>query len=880
MKKILSTTLVLSFAFIIYFSAASVSEAKVLFEQSKVGTEYDIFNGAEPITNVLIHRLPQYSGTLPVLNSSGTISYQGTAEWLRLKRISGVECDTRIWLTLSEPDGATRIGDDVLFGRQNGEFCDFKITGPNRTDGKIGIISICYNGQCQFPSNFVLDGSPENEGYVSDGYFAAPESGGWAFQICDIDGCEGGFGSVATTTATTTPPTATSTGASSVLFLPGIMGSRLYEESDICGTGVTEKERWMSTTDCHQIRLLTGMYGDSLNDIYTKDTNEAVIDEAYVFNLYKTFFGELADWKEEGIIEDYALVPYDWRIRLDYLLKTKKDANGKIKYDPNSQITDSYLYKTLMELAENSKTGKVTIVAHSNGGLLTKTLLATLKNMNDPLLDKIDNVILVASPQLGTPGTLLGLLHGDVIGPYGTIISQLTTRRLMNTMPFAFHLLPNASYFNSSGVTVDTPVIKFEAGALTDGLIIKYGNAIETATKMKNFLTLDSGRTKPLVNDLANPEVVPKYLFDNYTDIIDQLMNTWVPPEAMKVYQIAGVGLPTQAGITYFTDRECIARDILKLYKCTVYKNKLGFRVDDTIDGDETVVTPSALSMSDSNENVERWWLNLDKYNSAGIGGSTNINRRHKDILEVQDVIDFVKNTIIPNSGESYEYLTDTAPTLQNESRLVFDLHSPLDLSVVTANGGVISSSTNTIEGAIYKRFGEMQHISIPDNSVKKTVKLNGQATGSFTLEIGEQNGTVITKRHTYSAIPSSTSTKVTLELESSKPIEQAALTVDYDGNGTTEIVYNTTGEVVPEITYATLRTAINNLNIKSVYKTLLIENLKIAEQYQQKPKLKSLERLTLELLKQQVILYEKLKVLTSAQKQVLIDIINKLLSK
>jgi hypothetical protein len=231
-----------------------------------------------------------------------------------------------------------------------------------------------------------------------------------------------------------------------------------------------------------------------------------------------------------------------------------------------------------------------------------------------------------------------------------------------------------------------------------------------------------------------------------------------------------------------------------------------------------------------------------------------------------------------------YQYLTETPPDLPNENRLVFDLHSPLDLSITTDDGGVISSTTVSVEGATYKRFGEMQHISMLDTSVRKTVNLSGEATGSFTLEIGEQRGSLVTKRHTYSAIPSSTSTKVSMILEPNKTIEESLLIVDYDGNGTPEIVYNTQGEVILEVTYQDLKNSVNNLSIKSLYKKLLLENIKIAEQYQVKSvtqsKFKKLELVALNVLKQQVFLYERLKVLTPAQKQELIGIIDKLINK
>jgi hypothetical protein len=665
---------------------------------------------------------------------------------------------------------------------------------------------------------------------------------------------------------------------SSVLFLPGIMGSRLYEESDACASGVSEQERWFSISDCDQLRLKTNVAGESINDIYTKAGNESVIAEAYRFNLYKTFLGALQTWKGTDIISDYKAVPYDWRLRLDDILKAKRDTTtNQVRYDVASTVEEGYLYKTLEELAASSSSGKVTIVAHSNGGLVAKRLLAHLKITNDSLLAKIDNLILVGVPQVGTPSTLLGLLHGDEIGIAGVVVSQQTTRELMNTMPFAFHLLPNQSYFSGGGVSASTPAINFESGSLTTPWANTYGASVTTADALKTFLSTESGRTKPSVSDLETPEVLDTVLF-NYAETTDILLNNWMPPNSLKVYQIAGVGLLTQSGINYFTDSKCVARDVLKLFKCTAYEPKLGMRPNETIDGDETVVVPSALAMSTTTQNVERWWLNLESYNSQ------NFDRRHKDIFEVQDVINFVQNTLQATTTAPYEYLTSTPAVLPPEQRLVFNLHSPLDLKVVASGGKEVSSSTETIEGGIYKRFGEMQHITIPDTGTPVTLKLQGTAYGSFTLEVEEYSGATLDKRHTYSAIPSSTSTEVSMVLSGTTPIEELPLVVDYDGNGTPEISYDTEGEIVTEITYTTLFDALNALTIKPLYKKLLLENAKIAKQFYEKsltqPTYKKKELFALNVLKQQILLYERLQVLTALQKQELVRIVEGLISK
>ncbi len=225
-----------------FFIPFQMTHAAVLYEQSQTGTAYDIF--ADVGTNTGFYtKLPQYSGS-GVVFTGGGVAYTGTAAWLRLKRLSGLSCDAPLSISMYSTDGNTQIG--TIFnssGVATGDYCDFPITGNNRTDQTLGFISICLNGDCDgLTATFVLDGSPKNEGYIVDGTQTIFQPGGWAFQICDDGGCEGGFElatttatstatstdtGTGTTTATTTATSTPSTGASSVLFLPGIQASRL-----------------------------------------------------------------------------------------------------------------------------------------------------------------------------------------------------------------------------------------------------------------------------------------------------------------------------------------------------------------------------------------------------------------------------------------------------------------------------------------------------------------------------------------------------------------------------------------------------------------------------------------------------------------------------
>jgi pimeloyl-ACP methyl ester carboxylesterase len=197
----------------------------------------------------------------------------------------------------------------------------------------------------------------------------------------------------------------TSTLPSNVLFLPGIEGSRLYRPG-----ALGEDRLWEPSSDADAQDLALDLEGQSTrNDIYTKD----VIGTSYVGGpkIYDTFSDTMNTMKSQGTIGDWEAIPYDWRLSLDDILNYGNNVNGKIYYSGTQRATSTpYIIQELKKLAASSHSGKVTIVAHSNGGLVAKRLTQILgESVASQLIDKI---VFVDVPQLGTPKAVAGLLHG------------------------------------------------------------------------------------------------------------------------------------------------------------------------------------------------------------------------------------------------------------------------------------------------------------------------------------------------------------------------------------------------------------------------------------------------------------------------------------
>ncbi|MFC1775694.1 hypothetical protein ACFLY0_02500, partial [Patescibacteria group bacterium] len=411
------------------------------------------------------------------------------------------------------------------------------------------------------------------------------------------------------------------TGYSNVVFLPGHQASRLYEDRTII-----DKKIWEPgfSDDISALHLNTD--GTSKNpDIYTKD----IVDTADVIgptnpNIYlglKVFMNKMVN---DRVINEWKATPYDWRLGLEEILASGKDiGGGKISY---LQSTSSpYILQEIARLAETSQTGSVTLVTHSNGGLLAKILLNQLENNNDPLLEKIDKLILVAVPQLGTPQAVVELLHGGDPGFFSKrILNKKERREFAENMASAYNLLPSQEYFS----IVDTdkqPIVKFSTTtSITADFRTLYGDFIETQIELQKFLLGDDERIKPSPGDINEPNIVNSDLLTKANGI-QAILDTWTPPADLDVVQIAGWGIgDTVRGIEYVEITENICNQDNSACLDTPI---LDPRPITTQDGDGTVVTASAIGLGTS---TPVFYVNNFDHNEELGGGRRN--RKHAEL--------------------------------------------------------------------------------------------------------------------------------------------------------------------------------------------------------------------------------------------------------
>jgi len=525
---------------------------------------------------------------------------------------------------------------------------------------------------------------------------------------------------------------------SSVLFLPGLQASRLYRIN-----GGKEKRLWEPTIGGLGVpELFMNSLGESIrSDIYTRDIIDEAVAPLIGPNIYKSFIKTMDSLRDSGVISDWKPVPYDWRFSLDDTLM-KVDIVGEIE-----------------RLAHDSKTGKVTLVAHSNGGLLAKALMIKLSSL---VLDNlIDRLIFVAVPQTGTPQAIGALLHGYDQG-IRFFLSIKTAVELGINMPSAYNLLPSESYFKS----VIDPVIKIRESS----------ESIASSTVLYNFLS-KKGLNKLLINQAK---------------ITHENTDAWQPPLTVDLVQIAGWGLDTVSGIEYFQGKK-YGKPVI-LYKPII-----------VIDGDNTVVVPSALALATSTQNIDRYWLNLKKYNSQAI------NRKHSDILEVDEVGEFITRLIKKEDALPEYFSTSTPLSEKNNKRLHFVLYSPTaEIHMYDDSGNHVGVSTTSpyideqIPDTYYREFGEVKYISTATSRggyvlIKDMVDNSLNERGSFTLEVDEVYDNFVATSTVFIDIPTQNQNIFILNIPESissiTPME-----VDENNDGAIDF-YIAPGEIpIPEI--------------------------------------------------------------------------------
>ncbi|HBR79013.1 MAG TPA: hypothetical protein DEA46_01130, partial [Candidatus Moranbacteria bacterium] len=570
------------------------------------------------------------------------------------------------------------------------------------------------------------------------------------------------------------------------------------------------------------------------NEIYTKD--EDIIDRAYNKIVYRDFMSYMDILVADNTIKEWKPIPYDWRLPL------QSTVDDGIRLEDGKLID---LLEEVQKLAENSNTGKVTIIGHSNGGLLGKVLIDRLKNIGkDNLVDKF---IMVATPQVGTPKAVAGLLHGSGLS-FPFFLNEKTGRGLAENMSSAYNLLPSKKYFEYA----QTPVVEFEEDVkdIYDFREI-YGNEIgdkdelDSKDELDKFLTGDEGkRSDPDFDDTDSPNVLNENLLNEANDIHDNLLDKWSAPQGMEVIQIAGWGLDTIAGIKY---------DDCDIVFCPDKLSNLDRELVFKKDGDATVVIPSAIIMNDG----EIYYVNIEKYNT-----SNDKYNEHANILEIPQLQEFIKN-ILNNKRDLTNYITTIKPEVTDEDEsLRYKMHSPVAVHLYANNKhtGLIENPNpdsdlvyyeENIPNSYYIEFGETKYLGSPKNGNIR-VELVGEDTGTFTFEIDEIKGLNVSKTTTFKDVPVIKDMKAYLDISENIGIMEIDWNNDDKIDTTIDLEKSNSTETV---SIQLLKEVIKSSHINPILKNHFLNELKVAEKQMKKGKNKNAAKI-LEILENQIEIF------------------------
>ncbi len=576
---------------------------------------------------------------------------------------------------------------------------------------------------------------------------------------------------------------------SSVLFIPGIEASRLYSDKKrIIGT--TTNDLWEPNSNIDVDKLQLDKNIDSKYPIYTND----VMDKAYgVYGIYDKFINKLNSMVSDKKINEWLPFAYDWRYSVsDIVLKPTKHKNS-----------NKTLIEQAIDLAKRSKTGKITIIAHSNGGLVAKELGNELRKRGKEEI--IENVIMVAVPELGTPESILGILHGIGQSFIGKLLpSESSARALALTIPGSYGLIPSYEFFNK----FLNPVVSFYSQKFNGIDMTKYGNDISDYNSLKDFvLSNKDDRKQPKKQDTNYPAIFSNKIF-SLAESLHNNIDKYEFPSFTNVISIIGWGNETTKSIGYTSNKIKIERI-----------NK----------GDGTVLSGSAGNIKGINVYLNQNDIKKDKQKEI----------KHANILESDSILDIVANVI--NKTKTIEiknkdklefdlpkYTSYEEPDIRqfdNVNTLEIYIYSPVDIDIYDDRGGHLGIVANKNPGKWYgipiiedtigapvSLLSEFKNVVLPGDR-KYNIVLKGNGIGLFTMDIIKYVGDmVLVSSTTYPYLP------VTPLMNASTTISSLninpVLYMDNDGDGITDKSVTSNKPFDPESYFDSLNIMIKKLQI------------------------------------------------------------------
>jgi hypothetical protein len=419
---------------------------------------------------------------------------------------------------------------------------------------------------------------------------------------------------------------------SSVLFIPGMQASRIYKKGTL-----GENQLWEPNTVSDISKMYLTKDGYSLDKtLYFKDIIERT-NVLYGGNddieIYRSFIKALDGLNFNFSIQDWQFSAYDWRMSPNIIVTegTRYGFNGQYK-----KMEDQ-----VVQMAQTSKTNKVTLIAHSYGGIVSKRFLAYLVQRGQ--ISLIDKVIFVAVPENGSPSALFALLHGDNqdIGN-GFIVNKTTMRRFAQNMPSLYSILPK----------VNSDLIY---GMQTTNTISIAVPSITSVQDMYGFLFKEIPR--PSTDDwlevnvplIANKKIKQNIDLESGSNFVK--LQADPAYKNIEFYNILGVGLDTPKSIIY-SRKSCQGQYVhpfLMSPNCGLnHEQVYSLLGDGTVLADDVLLNTIKTPVSP----LYRWGYKFI-FNIAEYNRKNNKNYGHSNIISSAPVISTLLQILL-NNIDSY----------------------------------------------------------------------------------------------------------------------------------------------------------------------------------------------------------------------------------
>lgn len=544
------------------------------------------------------------------------------------------------------------------------------------------------------------------------------------------------------------PPTDTP-----IIFLPGIFGSRLYhgEEKVWDGfAGARMRELELNTRGSSKNKITVGETLFTFSALGIKHEVYAPLESFFnCSGIFSSSFVRNIPGNESNCGAPLVSYPYDWRYDVFDILDTGTNYTS----GENVKLVD------LVEHLSNNPTGKVHVVAHSNGGLLVKALMIRLEEQGKEEL--IDKIVLVGSPQLGTPSTIGAMLHGhnQQLG-FGLIKRKDVSRAVSLNAPGAYSLLPSPRFIENNN-----PIVEFDSSPLSRKYQNVFGSTIDSYEEFVTFLTDPTNlRVRPREDDLNAPEVLNERLLEKARGTHAQI-DAWTPPEGVDFVQIIGIDNQTVNKYKYSTGIEFEILNIGELKPAP--RLKLWYRPVTTQGGDSEVIAEASESGIGS-----IYYLKL-----KNLKDEAGRKVEHDTLLTEQEVFKTLEEVFGGVQPTSSYLATERENDLEENPSIfsVISVHSPVTISITDSLGNTsevtydsdsdLFTLTENIPDSFIKFIGEAKYIFLPEGSYD--IEITGIDTGSFDLVLSKTNAQgEIEEIEKFENIPTKESASATVSLD------------------------------------------------------------------------------------------------------------------